>query len=83
MYQNSFLFSRKKILNSIKVHLKELKDLDHKTIFDIFNRYSIGVVKSLFWFHRTEDFYNYGSHDKFKQVIYWDYTVQQLHKIFT
>lgn len=82
LFRNNYLRNKLKILHNIETHLQELKDLNHVAICHIFERYSLDVIKSLFWFHKVEDFYACESNEKFKQIINWNYDEKQLHEIF-
>jgi len=83
LFRNDYLHNGLKMLHNIETHLQELKDLDHAAICDIFERYSLDVVKSLFWFHKVEDLHNCKPDEKFEQIINWDYDEKQLQIIFT
>ncbi len=71
------------MLHNIEIYLQELKDLDHTTICNIFERYHLDVIKSLFWFHKVEDLHNCEPDEKFEQIVNWNYDEKQLQVAFT
>lgn len=78
LFRNTYFHNGLNILHSIETHLQELKNLDHTAICDIFERYNLDVIKSLFWFHKVEDLHNCEPDEKFEQIVNWSYDEKQL-----